>query len=244
MNNNNVPLEPIIFNYMSIDLTFDEIKINKTIKELLYETCDNKDPISQTILWINENGDRKIIYPEEEFNNIRFYYESNTILRCFEIESLRYLKTYNIFKHPISGKNIPLFMFNDIEIFDNKNIPINILASDVFKLFIDMFIFIDHELFLLLSKEELIKFHGELKSFWINNFSIDVRHHINPTLLNHNNIYNLDFVDLQRFLLNELKCLLECENEHKTMITHIIIAALSTVIIELRTEYQELDFML
>lgn len=216
--------------------------INKSVKELLYETIDNKDPISQTDIWIMENEEKKIVYPIENYNNIKFYNESPNIIRCFEIESLRFLKTYNMNKHPISFKIIPEFMFENIEIFDDSEIPINLLASDVFKLFIDMYIFIDHELFLSLSKSDLLKFYSEFKSFWINNFSITIRNEISNNILTNSNIENYDLLEFQRYLLNQMKILLEYEGEHKFMITNIIIAALGVVIQEVRSEYYDYEF--
>lgn len=226
-----------------MDISFDQKPSeNKLIQELLYETCDNKDPISQTVIWIMENDCKTVVYPEENYNNIRFYYETSSILRCFEIESLRFLKTYNINKHPISLKVIPSFMFDKIEILQEDDIPINLLASDVFKSFIDMFIFIDHELFLSLSKSRLITFYNELKSFWINNLSITIRNEISSHILNNSDLENYDLIDIQRYLLNQMKTLLNYEGEHKFLITNIIIAALGVVIHEVRTEYYDYEF--
>ena len=226
-------------NYSNLEQKPDE---NKTIQELLYETCDNKDPISQTDIWIMENNNKKIVYPEDNYDKIKFYHESDTILRCFEIESLRFLKTYNIIKHPISLKIIPSFMFDNIEIINENEISINIVASNVFRIFTDMFIFIDHELFLSLSKDKLITFYNEFKSFWNNNLSITIRNEISNTILNNSNIENYDLIEIQRYLLNQINSLLEYEGEHKSMITHIIIGALSIVIPEVRTEYYIFDF--
>ena len=218
--------------------------VNKTILELLNETCDNKDPISQADIWIIENGERKIVYPSSDYDKIKFYYESETILRCFEIESLRFLKTYKINKHPISSKIIPAFIFDDIEIFNDNHIPINLLCSDVFNIFNDMFIFIDHQLFLSLSKEDLLKFFSEFKSFWINNLSNIIRNEISTTVLNSSTLHNCDLIDIQRYLLNQIKFLLEYQGEYKFMITNIIIASLAIVIPEVRTEYYDYDFNL
>jgi hypothetical protein len=226
-------------NYSNLEQKPDK---NKTIQELLYETCDNKDPISQTDIWIMENNNKTIVYPVENYDKIKFYHESDTILRCFEIESLRFLKTYNIIKHPISLKIIPSFMFDNIEIINENEISINIVASNVFRIFTDMFIFIDHELFLSLSKDKLITFYTEFKSFWNNNLSITIRNEISNTILNNSNIENYDLIDIQRYLLNQIKILLEYDGEHKSMITHIIIGALSIVIPEVRTEYYIFDF--
>jgi hypothetical protein len=224
-----------------MDILFNQ-KPEKSVHELLLETIDNKDPISQTDIWIMENNNKKIVYPIEYYDNIKFYYETYNIIRCFEIESLRFLKTYNIRKHPLSFKVIPEFMFDNIEVFDDTKIPINLLASDVFKLFTDMYIFIDHELFLSLSKTELLRFHTEFKSFWDNNFSISIRNEISSDILSNTNIENYDFIEFQRYLLNQMKFLIEYQGEHKFMITNIIIAALGVVIPEVRTEYYDYNF--
>jgi hypothetical protein len=215
---------------------------NKTIEELLYDTCDNKDPISQTDIWIIENNEKKIVFPKENYNKIRFYYESDTILRCFEIDTLRFMKTYNISKHPISYKIIPEYIFNDIEIYNDNDIPISILASQVFNLLTDSYIYIEYKTFLELSKEQLCVLYNEFKSLWINNLTQSIRDEISNNILNIRNIYNYSLEELQRYLLNQIKFLLEYESNYKFMIINIIIASLSIVMVEVRNDYYDFDF--
>jgi hypothetical protein len=217
---------------------------NKSIEELLYDCCDNIDPISQSDLWIIENGNKKIIYPKENYDNLRFYYESDTILRCFEIESLKFLKTYNINKHPISSKIIPEFMFYNIIEFKKEDVPITILANEVFKLFNDSFIYIEHDLFLSLNINKLLRFYNEFKSLWNENITIEIKNEITHDILNNSDIINSNLIDIQRYLLNQMKILLEYQGSHKTLVIHIIIASLSIIIPELQTDNFIFDFAL
>lgn len=219
-------------------------------EQLLYETHDNKDPISQTDIWIEENNKRTVVYPKDKYDDIRFYYERPDILRCFEIQSLEFLKTHNIFTHPISKEPIPLFMFDDINCIepDNNDITINKIASDTFELLNNVFIFIDCELFLSLHKDDLLNFYYELHSLWSNNLSIAQIHDIaqNRTLFDKttSDLSNRNMIDIQRYILNQMKPILEYTGEHKFMICNIIIAALGIVIPEVNSEYYEYDFII
>ena len=208
-------------------------------KELLYNTCDNIDCISQTIFWIEENNQRKVIYTN--YNNIKFYYETSTILRCFEIESLQYLKTHKIFLHPISLKPIPNEIFDNIAIIDDNTIPIPKLAFDVFQLFHNMNIYIDHELFLLLEHNKLLQLYNEITSIWKTMLSLNDRIIIsrNNNILDKckSDLINYHFEDIQRYILKQIKLLLEYEGEHKILINHIILESLKYIIPEINTDY-------
>lgn len=221
----------------------------KNKNELLLESIDDRDPISLNKFWIINNNKKEIIYPLENINNLIFYYESDNILRCFEIESLRYLKTFNIFNHPITRKPIPLDIFDNINIItiDNSNIDIDLLALDAFQGLINSSVFIDYRLFLTLDKTELLKLYYELKDFWIKNFNEEERIIIsqNNNILSktNNNLINMEFIDIQRYILNQIILLLNQDNyQYKNMITYIILGGLSVVIHEIRDDYYNFDF--
>lgn len=221
----------------------------KNKNELLLESIDDRDPISLNKFWVINNNNKEIVYPLNDINNLIFYYESENILRCFEIESLRYLKTFNIFNHPITRNPIPLEIFENINIIniDKNELAIDMLALDVFQGLINSSIFIDYKLFLTLDKNELVKIYYELKDFWIHNFSQDERNIIsqNNNILskNYNVLKNMEFIDIQRYILNQMDLLINQDNyQYKNMITYIIVGALSSVIHEIRDDYYNFDF--
>ena len=217
--------------------------------ELILLTIDDRDPVSLNKFWIMNNEKKEIVYPIDEINNLKFYYESKNILRCFEIESLRYLKTYNILNHPITMKPIPNQVFDDIEIIniDKNNLPINMLALDVFQGLINSSVFIDYKLFLSLDKEELLKVHYELKDFWLHNFNQEERTNISQDniILDKSNrdINNMEYEDIQRYILNQMLLLVNQDiYQYKNMITYIILGSLLVVIHEIRDNYFNFDF--
>ena len=217
--------------------------------ELILLTIDDRDPVSLNKFWIINNEKKEIVYPIDEINNLKFYYESENILRCFEIESLRYLKTYNILNHPITMKPIPNQVFDDIEIIniDKNNLPINMLALDVFQGLINSSVFIDYKLFLSLDKEELLKVHYELKDFWLQNFNQEERTNISQDniILDKSNrdINNMEYEDIQRYILNQMLLLVNQDiYQYKNMITYIILGSLQVVIHEIRDDYFNFDF--
>jgi hypothetical protein len=211
----------------------------------LLELIDNKDPISLTDFWIEENGEKKIVFPLENINKLVFYYDHNKILRCFEKESLSYLKTFNYYKHPITNDKIPKYVFKNIK--QIKIIKtIDDLAFEIFQLLTKISIFIDYKLFMKLSKEQLIKFNYELKSFWNNNFTIEQRLEIynNDNLFIYkDNLKNKNIIKIQEYILNDMKILLLCENiKYKYMLNYIIIGALTIVIPEIKKMYSDIHF--
>jgi hypothetical protein len=211
----------------------------------LLELIDNKDPISLTDFWIEENGEKKIVFPLENINKLVFYYDHNKILRCFEKESLSYLKTINYYKHPITNDKIPKYVFKNIK--QIKIIKtIDDLAFEIFQLLTKISIFIDYKLFMKLSKEQLIKFNYELKSFWNNNFTIEQRLEIynNDNLFIYkDNLKNKNIIKIQEYILNDMKILLLCENiKYKYMLNYIIIGALTIVIPEIKKMYSDIHF--
>lgn len=215
-----------------------------TIHQKILESTDNRDPISLNVFWVENNGIKEVVYPAENFDNLIFYQENQNILRCFEKESLRYLKTYNVFIHPISKKEIPANLFIDIEIIEDNELPIAKYAEDIFLLLTEVQIYIDYNLFLELDKKELYTFYFELKSFYNNNVDNEIKLLLQNTIFKKqiNEFDNVDINFLQKYILQQIKFMLEINCTYKIIIYNIIVAALSIVIPEINSDYYEYQF--
>jgi hypothetical protein len=216
----------------------------------LCESNDDRDPISMNLFWEEENGVKKVVYPSNDFNKLIMYRDSKKLIRCFEIESLKYLKTYNITTHPVSCEEIPFEIFDKIEILDISKIQndktIENFALDIFQYFSKISIFINYESFLQLDKSALFKFNYELRDFWLQNFSKIQRDEISIDMLLFKDQINMEedsLENIQKYLLGQLKVLLSCEKEeYKYMINYIIVGALGIVIPEIKEMYPDFSF--
>lgn len=208
---------------------------------------DDRDLLSMNIFWEEINGLKTVVYPDDKITDLVFYYDSKNLLRCFERNSLQYLKKYNIFYHPVTMENIPESIFELIEPIEfTENIVTNEdLSLQVFQILSNMSIFINYDLFLNLSKDELCKFNYEIRDFWIQNFTEEQRNNISNNILQKTNseLENYDLVKIQQYLLNQLIELLNCEKEeYKYMINCIIVGALGIVIPEIKEFYPDFSF--
>jgi hypothetical protein len=216
----------------------------------LCKSNDDRDPISMNLFWEEKNGIKKVVYPCKDFNNLIIYRDSKNLIRCFEIESLKYLKTYNLNTHPFSLEEIPSLILDKIEILDiskiEKDKTIENLALDIFQYFSKISIFINYESFLHLDKSALFKFNYELRDFWLQNFSTKQRTEISKdTLLpkDQTSMQEDSLENIQKYLLDQLKVLLSCEKEeYKYMINYIIVGALGIVIPEIKEMYPDFSF--
>ena len=215
------------------------------VKYSIDDTVDDKDPISLKTFWEIENNVKKIIYTDLE--QLIFYKDSNGLIRCFEKESLEYMKAYNINKHPITGQEIPIEVFNNIEakkIVNDKTI--NDTAFDVFQKFSKISLFIDHELFMNLEKNELLKFNYELKDFYLKNFSSKQKKDICNFPLLEKTSTDLDPMskdEIITYLLKEMNILLNVENEDLIyMINSVLLGALQLVIPKIKEDYSDTLF--
>ena len=221
-----------------------------SIKDQLLNSVDDRDPISMNIFWNEHNGIRMLIYSEENYDQLIFYTDSKNLLRCLEIDTLRYLKTYNLFVHPVTTEPIPSHLFENLEIIDLKQITesntIDNIALDVFQYFSKISIFIEYEWFTSVNKNNLLKLNYELADFWHQNFTDDQKHEISSKsiLSKSNNMFEDESIDtIQRYLLEEIKILLQCEKEeYKYMINYIIIGALGIVIPKIKELYPDFVF--
>jgi hypothetical protein len=214
------------------------------------ENChDNCDPISMNVFWEEINKTRVIVYPKEMIKDLVFYMDANKHIKCFEKESLKYLKSYNIMNHPVTGDPLPSNIFDNIDMIDLKQISedktIEQYALDTFQYFANISIFIDHNLFLQLDKQKLIKFNYEVRDFWLQNFTPEQR-----TAISNEEIFVKQEADLtkntiediQLYLLNQMSALLCCEKEeYKYMINYILIGAMGIVIPSIKMMYPDFD---
>ena len=219
-------------------------------KIYLVHSNDNRDPISMNLFWEEENGIKKVVYPDDNFINLIIYKDSKNLIRCIEIESLKYLKTYNLNIHPISQEEIPSLILDKIEKLDISIIQndktIENMALDIFQYFSKISIFINYDSFLQLNKSELFKFNYELRDFWLQNFSTKQRNEISKNEIltkDQSNMQEDSLENIQKYLLSQLKVLLSCEKEeYKYMINYIVVGALGIVIPEIKEMYPDFSF--
>lgn len=220
------------------------------VKENILNTIDDRDPISMNIFWKEVKGNKQVEYPEESYDQLVFYFDSKKLLRCLEKETLSYLKTYNLKLHPVTSEPIPDELFNNLMLVDLNKIEesktIEDIALDVFQYFGKISIFIDYEWFMALSKDKLLKFNYELKDFWLQNVPDNQKKFVSSSPILSKTNEELDDKnkeEIQRYLLDEIKIMLQCENQEiKYMINYIILGALGIVIPKIKELYPDFVF--
>jgi len=225
------------------------VNINQ-VKENILSSTDDRDPISMNIFWKEINGIKQIEYPEENFSQLVFFFDSKKLLRCLEKETLSYLKTYNLKLHPVTSEAIPEELFDNLSLVDlvklEKSKTIEDIALDVFQYFSKISIFIDYEWFIELSKEKLLKFNYELKDFWLQNVPDNQKKLVSssPILSKSNDeLESKNTEEIQRYLLDEIKMMLQCENDEvKYMVNYILLGALGIVIPKIKELYPDFVF--
>lgn len=221
---------------------------DKQFSNKLYETIDDKDPISLAVFWIEENGNRRIIY--NDISSLIFYKDSYNLVRCFERETLEYLKAHNITKHPTTMEEIPNDVFKNICAKDlqkeKKRKTNNEIAFEIFQKLSSLSIFIDSELFMNLDKKKLIKFNYEISDMYKKNFSSYQLKEISNRLLfskYHNEIESMTLDSIQKYLLQDIDELLSVKkNQLKYMCNYLLVGSLSIVIPKIRTLYPDICF--
>ena len=219
------------------------------ILDKLLHCNDDRDPISMNLFWIEKDNIKTVIYPLKELDQLVFYTDSNNKIKCLEKESISYLKTYNIYKHPVTMELLPKKIFEIIEPikFEENKISINDFALNVFLLFTKKSIFIDYKLFMNLDKNKLLTFNNEFRDIWVQNLTQQQREIIcNKPIFDKTNsellkINNLEVI--QKYLLENIKIILECDkDELSLMINYIVIGTLGIVIPEIKENYADVIF--
>lgn len=210
------------------------------------DSIDDKDPISLSYFW-KQNGDKKEIVHENP-NSLILYKDGNGFIRCFEKESLEYMKSYNITKHPITQETIPNEVFllvNKKDIIKEKTIED--YALGVFNKFNELSIFIDSELFVNLNKQNLLKLSYEMKDLYQQNFSNSQKLEFSQEPLFNKSpqqLHNMDTKDIQRYLLQNMEIILNIKNNNiKNMAFYILVGALSIVIPKIKEIYPDIAFL-
>ena len=251
--NRNIKEKGKIYKYLQhrYNIEFSILESSEKINENSYsliDSVDDKDPISLAVFWIEESGKKKIIY--SDISVLILYKDSHNLIRCFERESLEYLKAHNINKHPITLDDIPEYVINKIKAKnldeDKKLQTLNDLALEIFQKFSSLSIFIDSELFINLNKEKLMKFNYEIKDIYKQNFSQEQLKEISNKILfskSNHELETMSIDEIKKYLLLEIDNLLSVKKEElKYMCKYILVGTLSIVIPVIREMYPDFCF--
>jgi hypothetical protein len=222
----------------------------KPLKSNIIQSVDNIDPISLNVFWELENEKKKVVYPKNEYKNLILYFDSMRHIRCFEKESLQYMKSYNVTKHPVTNEELPSYLFDNIDMVDiealHSNDRIEDIAFNVFQYFSKISIFIDSEWFFKLEKPKLLRLNYEMKDFWLQNYNEEQRNDITSEqvfILSTEELDKIELESIQKYLLNQMKMILKCEKEeYRYMINYIILGALGLFITEIKELYPDFSF--
>lgn len=251
--NKNITEKGNIYKYLQnrYNIEFPELESSDKLNEITYsliDSVDDKDPISLAIFWVEEEGNKKIIY--SDISSLILYKDSHNLIRCFERETLEYLKAHNINKHPVTLDDIPEYVINKIKaknLDENKKLQtLNDIALEIFQKFSSISIFIDSELFMNLDKEKLIKFNYEIKDVYKQNFNHQQLKEISNKILfskSNNELEKMPIDEIKKYLLLEIDVLLSVKKEElKYMCNYILVGTLSIVIPIIREMYPDFCF--
>jgi hypothetical protein len=236
--------------YKELKKAYDSNLLISSNQDMILKCNEDRDLISMNLFWVEENGIRKIVYPKEQIEQLIFYVDSKNIIRGFEKESIKYMKTYNFTNHPVSTEPIPENILAKVELIDITQIKnaktLENIALDVFQYFSKMSIFINYEYFLNLDKTQLIKFNYELRDLWLQNINSEQRNTIHKNILLEKTEKDLrcdTLENIQKYLLSQMEILLKCNiEEYKYMINYIILGALGIVIPQIKEMYPDFLF--
>jgi len=255
--NRKISINGILYKYISFKYEQyilkenQENKLNNFKNKIfnLEDSIDDKDPVTLNTFWIIEDGKKKIVYSGNR-DNLVFYKDNHNLIRCFEKETLEYMKAHKITKNPITQEDIPSEIFDSIKEKnleeERKNMTIPEKALEVFQKFSSLSIFIDSEWFLELSKEKLKKFNYEASSFYKENLNQSQRNEIsldNKLNKKESELESMSLENIQLYILNEIDILLNVKKEElKYMINYILIGALGIVIPAIKELYPDFSY--
>uniref|UniRef100_A0A6C0J6I8 2-cysteine adaptor domain-containing protein n=1 Tax=viral metagenome TaxID=1070528 RepID=A0A6C0J6I8_9ZZZZ len=213
--------------------------------------ADHIDPVSLTEIWVIRNNKKEFVYPDYE--NLLLYKDKNDIVNCFEKDTINYFIHHKINIHPVTSTEIPQEVLNIIEykeIIINKTIEH--LALDVFQLFNNISVFVDHKEYIKLSEDKLNKLYYETFEFFHQNLPENKINTIKELGKDKNiEIYEIKceqftekiFEDKQKFILDIFKFLLDFKDDDvKLMTYYIILGGLSLFIPKIKTDYPDFCF--
>ena len=212
------------------------------------DSVDNRDPITLNVFWEKDKDEKKMVH--EDIASLVIYRDENGLCRCFELESLEYMKAYNINKHPVTGQNIPTTVLEKIKerkIYIEKTIEDK--ALDVFQMLSNISIFIDYKKFLEIDSHHLLKLNYEIRDFYYKNLDDQ-----NRQLIDGDNGFKilskcseelsiLEHTEIQSYILEQMEQMLECQEPSlKYMINYIILGGLGLIIPEVKNDYPDFSF--
>ncbi len=225
----------------------------KTIfpNDINFFEADHIDPVSLSEIWVFRNNKKEFVYPD--YQNLVLYKDKNNTVNCFEKDTINYFIHHKINTHPVTSIEIPKEVLNLIEykeIIVNKTIEEH--ALDVFQLFNNISVFLDHKEYVKLTEDKLNKLYYETFEFFHQNLP-DIKIQKIKTLGKDNNldIYEIEceifnekhFEEKQKYILDIFKFLLEFKDDDiKLMIYYIILGGLSLFIQKIKTDYPDFCF--
>lgn len=228
----------------------------KTYEEIFpdnfnYFDANEKDPVTLEEIWVNRNDKKTFVYPN--YKNLILYKDNENFINCFEKETINNFVTQKIKIHPSTFIEIPEHVFELIEykeVVVEKNIKERTL--EIFQIFTNISIFIDHDDFLKLDDEKLGKLYYETHDFFYKNLDecliLQIKQFSNKK---NKNIYYLDpceykeiaYDKKQEVILDSFEMLLTFNNEQiKCMSYYIILGGLSLVIPKIKDQYPDFCF--
>lgn len=236
--------------YLYLQKEFQKLENNNRLenKLKLEDSIDDRDPISLAVFWIIENHEKKIIY--NEIDKLLLYKDNRGFTRCFEKESLEYMKAHKINKHPVSLEDIPEHVWSSIiekNLEDERSkFTIKERSFEIFQKFSTLSIFIDSEWFTSLEKSKLLKFYYEIKDFYNQNFNSSQKKEISSRKLfskSEDQLNNNSKDEILNYLLDEMDVLLTINKEElKYMANYILVGALGIVIPQIDEMYPDFSY--
>lgn len=203
------------------------------------DCMEDRDPISLELFWVMDGNTKKIVYPD--ISKLILYCDNN-MLHCFEENTIKHLKHYNIKHHPVNQTLIPDSIFNKVQSIQIE-LTIEQKAKSIFQIFTHISVFIDSSEFLALSSDRLNKLHYEIKDFYGHNIPIMHRNEINSFMMPIEQFIQKSADDKKRYLLECFDKLLHYENDGvKYMCNYIIIAGLCCVLPSIKQTYPDFSF--
>lgn len=228
------------------ELKLDELKLNelKLDEFNLIDSIDDKDPISLSIFWIQDGDNKKIVYTD--ISNLILYKDSKGFIRCFEKDTLEYMKAHNILKHPITQDDIPLNIFSRINTKDlvkeQLSHTISEKAFSVFQKFASISIFIESEWYIELDKDRLKRLHYEMSDMYKQNLT-DIQKKELSAILFKDDVRKFSLDEMRNYLLTQIECLLDVKKEElKYMCNYIVVGSLGLVIPQIKELYPDFCF--
>ena len=216
----------------------------------IFDSNEERDPVSLNYFYSYDlSNNKQLIYTN--ISNLILYQESESIIRCFEKESLQHLKAYNIMNHPVSMKSIPNIIIQAIpDMVINKEMSLEEKALQVFQLFTEISIFINYKLYLNLKKTDLLTLNYEISDFYSQNLSIDDRKKIDKKdgkqffHLSKDMLQDKEEDFIKFYILEQIEHILSySEDDFKFMLNYIVLGGLSLVIKEVKEYYDSFNFL-